>query len=243
MGRARCMTTPIHHTTCYPTLTSLFLPPVDLQKGKRDTQPRIWSLGRAEDIRQSNDICRRAKNPEDIERRHSETEGMPEKTKANHELRSRRSTCVQESYARLCLSIESIVNCLTTELFSSSQPDNTKRAPYGSGMSADVNQIEERSLMTEELYRASGALQAEMEQDLEGEERQCATDDWARRRCHFRYWKSRARAIIEQARVDCGLTSRLAADELTTCSCIQARRASRFSRRNPSASNEACWLR
>ncbi|KRX61974.1 hypothetical protein T06_3164 [Trichinella sp. T6] len=52
----------------------------------------------------------------------------------------------------------------------------------------------------------------------------------------------RARAIIEQARVDCGLTSRLAAEELTTCSCFQARRASRFSRRNPSASNEACWL-
>ncbi|KRX39783.1 hypothetical protein T05_11930 [Trichinella murrelli] len=38
MGRARRMTTPIHHTTCYPTLTSLFLPPVDLQKGERDTQ-------------------------------------------------------------------------------------------------------------------------------------------------------------------------------------------------------------
>ncbi|KRZ48659.1 hypothetical protein T02_11592 [Trichinella nativa] len=53
----------------------------------------------------------------------------------------------------------------------------------------------------------------------------------------------RARAITEQARVDCGLTSRLAAEELTTCSCFQARRASRFSRRNPSASNEACWLR
>ncbi|KRY06258.1 hypothetical protein T12_6839 [Trichinella patagoniensis] len=60
MGRARRVTTPIHHTTCYPTLTSLFLPPVDLQKGERDTQPRIWSLGRSEDIRvQSNDRCRR----------------------------------------------------------------------------------------------------------------------------------------------------------------------------------------
>ncbi|KRY06160.1 hypothetical protein T12_11698 [Trichinella patagoniensis] len=33
-------------------------------------QPRIWSLGRAEDIRvQSNGRCRRAENPEDIERR------------------------------------------------------------------------------------------------------------------------------------------------------------------------------
>ncbi|KRX33697.1 hypothetical protein T05_3030 [Trichinella murrelli] len=54
--------------------------------------------------------------------------------------------------------------------------------------------------MTEELYRASGSHQVELEQDLEGEERQCATDDW-----------ERPRAIIEQARVDCGLTSRLAA--------------------------------
>ncbi|KRX78638.1 hypothetical protein T06_7228 [Trichinella sp. T6] len=34
--------------------------------------------------------------------------------------------------------------------------------------------------MTEELYRASDALQAELEQDLEREERQCAIDDWAR---------------------------------------------------------------
>ncbi|KRX61971.1 hypothetical protein T06_1404 [Trichinella sp. T6] len=63
---------------------------------------------------------------------------MPEKTEANHESRSRRSTCVQESYARLCLSIQSTVNCLTTErlanFFSSSQPDNSKQALYGSGM-------------------------------------------------------------------------------------------------------------
>ncbi|KRY16087.1 hypothetical protein T12_15907 [Trichinella patagoniensis] len=61
--------------------------------------------------------------------------------------------------------------------------------------------------MTEELYRASGALQAELEQDLEGEERPCAIDDWVRCRWLFRYWKSRARAIIEQARVaGCGRT-------------------------------------
>ncbi|KRY45604.1 hypothetical protein T03_7864 [Trichinella britovi] len=38
MGRARLMTTPIHHTTGYSTLSSLFLPPLDLQKGERDTQ-------------------------------------------------------------------------------------------------------------------------------------------------------------------------------------------------------------
>ncbi|KRX35643.1 hypothetical protein T05_26 [Trichinella murrelli] len=38
MGRARRITTPIHHTNCYPMLSSLFLPPVDLQKGERDTQ-------------------------------------------------------------------------------------------------------------------------------------------------------------------------------------------------------------
>ncbi|KRX32790.1 hypothetical protein T05_1939 [Trichinella murrelli] len=75
-----------------------------------------------------------------------------------------------------------------------------------------VHCVHEQVLMTEELYRASGALQAELEQDLEGEERQCATDDWARRRWLFRNWKSRAREIFEQARVDCGLTTRLAAD-------------------------------
>ncbi|KRY44949.1 hypothetical protein T03_3150 [Trichinella britovi] len=66
--------------------------------------------------------------------------------------------------------------------------------------------------MTEEFYRASGALQAELEQELEGEERQCATDGWAKRRWLFRYWKSRTCAIIEQARVDCCLTTPLAAD-------------------------------
>ncbi|KRX48527.1 hypothetical protein T05_10156 [Trichinella murrelli] len=38
MGRARLMTTPIHHTTGYSRLSSLFLPPLDLQKGERDTQ-------------------------------------------------------------------------------------------------------------------------------------------------------------------------------------------------------------
>ncbi|KRX55408.1 hypothetical protein T09_5120 [Trichinella sp. T9] len=38
MGRARRITPPIHHTTCSSTLTISFLPPVDLQKGKRDTQ-------------------------------------------------------------------------------------------------------------------------------------------------------------------------------------------------------------
>ncbi|KRX63127.1 hypothetical protein T09_5919 [Trichinella sp. T9] len=118
MGRARRITTPNHHTTCYPTLTSLFFLPVDLQKAERDTQscmyPRIWSLG--EYIRvQRNDRCRRAKNPKDIERRHSETVGLPEKTEANHQSRSRRSTCVQESYVRLCLSLQSTVNSLTTE--------------------------------------------------------------------------------------------------------------------------------
>ncbi|KRX31925.1 hypothetical protein T05_11048 [Trichinella murrelli] len=32
-GRARRMTISIHHTTCYSTLTTSFLPPVDLQKG------------------------------------------------------------------------------------------------------------------------------------------------------------------------------------------------------------------
>ncbi|KRX33248.1 hypothetical protein T05_12990 [Trichinella murrelli] len=37
-GRARRMTISIHHTTCYSTLTTSFLPPVDLQKGERDTQ-------------------------------------------------------------------------------------------------------------------------------------------------------------------------------------------------------------
>ncbi|KRX58697.1 hypothetical protein T09_14751 [Trichinella sp. T9] len=37
-GRARRMTISIHHTTCYSTLTTSFLPPVDLQKGKRDAQ-------------------------------------------------------------------------------------------------------------------------------------------------------------------------------------------------------------
>ncbi|KRX52832.1 hypothetical protein T09_1464 [Trichinella sp. T9] len=41
MGRARLMTTPIHHTTGYYTLSSLFLPPLDLQKGERDTQECI----------------------------------------------------------------------------------------------------------------------------------------------------------------------------------------------------------
>ncbi|KRX69414.1 hypothetical protein T06_13944 [Trichinella sp. T6] len=38
MGRARRITTPIHHTTCYPTLTCLFFPPVDLQEDECDTQ-------------------------------------------------------------------------------------------------------------------------------------------------------------------------------------------------------------
>ncbi|KRY45392.1 hypothetical protein T03_11337 [Trichinella britovi] len=37
MGRARLMTTPIHHTTGYSTLSSLFLPPLYLQKSERDT--------------------------------------------------------------------------------------------------------------------------------------------------------------------------------------------------------------
>ncbi|KRZ83144.1 hypothetical protein T08_14594 [Trichinella sp. T8] len=120
MGRAHRITTPIHHTTCYPTLSSLFFLPVDLQKGERDTQscmyPRIWSLG--EYIRvQRNDRCRRAKNPKDIERRHSETVGMPEKTEAYHQWRSRRSTCVQESYVRLCLSLQSTVNRYLPKLF------------------------------------------------------------------------------------------------------------------------------
>ncbi|KRY44715.1 hypothetical protein T03_558 [Trichinella britovi] len=45
MGRARRMTTPIHHTNCYPTLTSLFLPPVDIQKGERDTQVQFRGRG------------------------------------------------------------------------------------------------------------------------------------------------------------------------------------------------------
>ncbi|KRZ83146.1 hypothetical protein T08_1966 [Trichinella sp. T8] len=69
------------------------------------------------------------------------------------------------------------------------RPDQRSSPPTKIG-SADVNEIEEQILMTEELYRASGALQAELEQDLEGEERQCATDDWARRRWLFRNWKS-----------------------------------------------------
>ncbi|KRX36673.1 hypothetical protein T05_1825 [Trichinella murrelli] len=45
MGRARLMTTPIHHTTGYYTLSSLFLPPLDLQKGERDTQSRLEQTG------------------------------------------------------------------------------------------------------------------------------------------------------------------------------------------------------
>ncbi|KRY40966.1 hypothetical protein T01_5708 [Trichinella spiralis] len=54
--------------------------------------------------------------------------------------------------------------------------------------SADVYEIEEQLFMTKDLYRASGTLQAELEQDLEGEEHQHATDDWGRYRRLFRYW-------------------------------------------------------
>ncbi|KRY44123.1 hypothetical protein T03_16850, partial [Trichinella britovi] len=41
MGRARLMTTPIHHTSGYYTLSSLYLPPLEVQKGERDTQECI----------------------------------------------------------------------------------------------------------------------------------------------------------------------------------------------------------
>ncbi|KRZ83145.1 hypothetical protein T08_13724 [Trichinella sp. T8] len=77
MGRARRITTPIHHTNCYPTLTSLFLPPFDIQKGERDTQVQFRGRGHT---CSAPSRCPRSpipSNPEDIERRHSETEGMP----------------------------------------------------------------------------------------------------------------------------------------------------------------------
>ncbi|KRY33452.1 hypothetical protein T01_8253 [Trichinella spiralis] len=51
--------------------------------------------------------------------------------------------------------------------------------------SADIYEIEEQVSMTEEMYRASHVLKAELEMDLKGEERQSAIDDWAR--CHQRY--------------------------------------------------------
>ncbi|KRX68941.1 hypothetical protein T09_10368 [Trichinella sp. T9] len=46
--------------------------------------------------------------------------------------------------------------------------------------SADVYEIEEQLSVTKDLYRASGTLQAELEQDIEGEEHQHATDAWGR---------------------------------------------------------------
>ncbi|KRZ97987.1 hypothetical protein T08_10239 [Trichinella sp. T8] len=54
--------------------------------------------------------------------------------------------------------------------------------------SADVYEIEEQLSVTKDLYRASGTLQAELEQDIEGEEHQHATDAWGRYRRLFRYW-------------------------------------------------------
>ncbi|KRY23254.1 hypothetical protein T12_2269 [Trichinella patagoniensis] len=54
--------------------------------------------------------------------------------------------------------------------------------------------------MTEETYRAAEALQAKLGLDLEGEERQSAINDWARCRQRYRYGRSLAHTIIEEAR-------------------------------------------
>ncbi|KRY26491.1 hypothetical protein T01_4771 [Trichinella spiralis] len=44
---------------------------------------------------------------------------------------------------------------------------------------AHISEIKEQVSMTEELYRVTDALQTELEQDLEGEEQQCAMEDWS----------------------------------------------------------------
>ncbi|KRX15682.1 hypothetical protein T07_10723 [Trichinella nelsoni] len=51
---------------------------------------------------------------------------------------------------------------------------------------AHISEIEEQVSMTEELYRATDALQTELEQDLEGEEQPCAMEDWSR----FQKWSN-----------------------------------------------------
>ncbi|KRY44155.1 hypothetical protein T03_5971 [Trichinella britovi] len=168
MGRARRMTTPIHHTTCYPTLTSLFLPPVDLQKGERDTQ--VQFRGRCHT---SYAPSRCPQSPECLRRLKPKTIRGAEDQRASKKFFRRPSRITQNK-------LSTDQECYSRPL---QRPD--LRSPPPTKIT-DVNEIEEQVLVTEELYRASGALQAELEQDLEGEERQCATDDWARRRWLFR---------------------------------------------------------